>query len=105
MDLTTVSPAWATTSWAFGVDETYTNIGMSPNSCALLRVLWFGELEIWGFDIVSLQKACRKAGMKLSNMDEAKAIVRDMQAYYCVLGHPPSELSVADPKAPSLVVT
>lgn len=51
LDLTMVSPAWNSTCWAFGFDELYASIAMTPNSSAMARVLWLGEIETIAFEL------------------------------------------------------
>lgn len=79
VDISNVSATWNNTSWLFGLSETFHSISMAPNSAALLRVLWMGEMEVVVWELNTLVTALKAIEKKCGSIDELKETLASLR--------------------------
>ena len=71
-----VAPQWMGTSWLMGLGPKTSFIGLCPNSAAFLRVLSYGDMEVFCMSIVDFMKGLGAAGTQIpkstSEVEEAR---------------------------------
>jgi hypothetical protein len=80
MDISVVSTSWGTTSWTIGLDPTYRNISMCPNSSALLRVMSLGDVEVYAVGLLALKKGIASINRTFSNMEELTKLLSELSS-------------------------
>ncbi|CAE7630094.1 unnamed protein product [Symbiodinium necroappetens] len=62
VDAEAVAPQWMSTSWMMGLAPKTSFIGLCPNSAAFLRVLSYGDVEVYCMSMVDFMKGVTAAG-------------------------------------------
>ena len=62
VDVEAVAPQWMSTSWMMGLAPKTSFIGLCPNSAAFLRVLSYGDVEVYCMSMVDFMKGVTAAG-------------------------------------------
>lgn len=75
LDISEVSSTWNGTSWLFGVGTDFHVVAPTPNSAALLRVLWMGEMEVMAWPVVQLKDVLSSMGKTVKSMDDLVKVV------------------------------
>ena len=76
IDISTVSASWNTTSWTWAISEEHWNINMTPNSAALVRVMWMGEVEVRAWPLKALQEGLTKIGKEVNAVGELTTVLQ-----------------------------
>ena len=63
VDLEKVAPGWSTTSWMFALAPKRSFITFSPNSAAFLRVLMYGDVEVYTLSVQSFMEGLQTASV------------------------------------------
>ncbi|CAE7864568.1 Tnr, partial [Symbiodinium necroappetens] len=78
VDISEFAQNWMTTSWMFGLQPKRIMAGLPPNCAACLRVLVYGEIEIYTFSTLSFLAALKEKGITVpSSTAELEQAVLD----------------------------
>ena len=65
IDMSAIAQNWASTSWMFGMLPRRVLVGMNPNMAACLRLLSYGEVEVYSFSVSEFAAALKKNGLQV----------------------------------------
>ena len=67
IDMEPIAPGWSSTSWMFALAPKRTFVSLSPNSAAFLRVLMYGDVEIYTLSVQSFLDGLKNASVAVPN--------------------------------------
>ena len=65
VDISEFAPGWMATSWMYGLSAKTSFAGLSPNSAAFLRVLLYGELDMYCLSVAATMDAFKSAKLSI----------------------------------------
>ena len=88
VDISEFAPGWMGTSWMYGLSPKTSFAGLSPNSAAFLKVLLYGELDMYCLGVADVLDAFKSAKLSIP-----KTSAELEQALSCSRPHTPHPLN------------